>query len=123
MNSHRWDLNRLVGSILLVGVTIAVILLVIALAWQWISTGSFGSFPAIAATNLLGYMEYTFQNATTKGIGPEVLADAGIAVLLLTPFASVLTSVLFFGFREHNHAYTAITAFVLVTLGIVLFAV
>jgi uncharacterized membrane protein len=123
MNPHPWDLDRLVGSILLAGVILAGTLLATALLWQWISTGTFGSFPTIAATNLLGYMEYTFQNATTEGIGPVVLADTGIAVLLLTPFASVLASVLFFAFRKHDRAFTAITGFVMVILGIVLFAV
>jgi uncharacterized membrane protein len=123
MNPHPRNLDRLVSSILLAGVILAVILLVIALAWQWVSTGRYGSFPAIAATNLLGYMVYTFQNATVLGLSPTILANGGIAVLLLTPFVRVFASVLFFGFREHNHVFTAITAFVLVVLGIVLFIV
>jgi uncharacterized membrane protein len=119
MNS-RWDLHTLVGSILMAGVILATGLLIAGLVWQWMSSGTFGSFPSILATNLLGYVIYTLQNATVEGMGPATLVNAGIAILLLTPFVRVFASVLFFGFREENRVYTAITGFVFVVLGIVL---
>jgi uncharacterized membrane protein len=123
MNLHPHDLDSLVGSILFAGVLLAVSLLTTALVWQWISTGVLGSFPTIVATNLLGYIITISQNVAAEGLGPVVLADTGMAVLLLTPFTSVFASVLFFGIREHDLVYTGITAFVLVVLGIVLFAI
>jgi uncharacterized membrane protein len=123
MNSPSWNLDRIVGSILLSGMILAVILLSVSLVWQWVATGMFGTFPTIVATNLLGYLIDTFRYAIIGGMSPGVLASTGIAVLLLTPFASVFASVLFFGLREHNHVFTGITGFVLLVLAIVLFIV
>jgi len=111
----------LVEVILLAGLILAISLIITGLVWQWILTGTFGVFPAIAAMNLLEYSIYTLRNATVEGMGPAALANSGIAVLLFTPFVRVLASVIFFGFREHNRIYTAFTGFVLVILGIVLF--
>jgi uncharacterized membrane protein len=123
MNAPARDLNTLVDGILLAGLVLSVTLIIAGLGWQWISTGSMGSFPTITAHNLLEYVLYIFRNITIGEMVPAALVNAGIAALLLTPFARVLASFLFFGFQERNRTYTAITGFVLVVLAIVLFAV
>ncbi len=122
MTRNPTELDPLVGSILLAGVVLSCALLITALTWQWISTGSFGTFPTLTATNLLGFLLLTMQTILLEGIQPSALANLGIATLLLTPFISILASVVFFGFHERNHAFTAITGFVLLILGIILFA-
>jgi uncharacterized membrane protein len=123
MRMFSRDLNAVVNVTLLGGLMFSLLLLTISLAWQWFSSGVFGFFPAISAHNLLEYLTYILRNASYEKMGPATLAYAGIAVLLLTPFIRVLASMLYFGFREHNRIYTTITAFVLMVLGIVLFAV
>jgi uncharacterized membrane protein len=123
MKAFFKDLNTVVDVTLLGGLILSVSIIIASLVWQWLSSGTLGFFPAIPARNLLEYLIYTFRNASSEGMGPTVLANAGIAVLLLTPFMRVLASALFFGLYEHNRIYTAITAFVLAFLGIVLFVV
>jgi uncharacterized membrane protein len=123
MNAFPRDLDTLVDVILLSGLVLSVSFLVAGLVWQWLSTGTFGSFPTISASNLLGFVVYILRSIPVPGMGPTALVNSGIAVLLLTPFVRVVASVLFFGLREHNRIYTAFTGFVLIVLAIVLFVV
>jgi uncharacterized membrane protein len=121
MMQNRCDLNTIVWSILLGGLGISFVLICIGLAWQWLVTGTFGIFPSISAMNLGKYLVNTIWTFSADGVGPVAVVHTGIAILLLTPFLRVLASVLFFIFQEANRKFSAITGFVLVVLGIVLF--
>jgi uncharacterized membrane protein len=45
----------------------------------------------------------------------------GIGILLLTPLASILASLLFFSLADRNWKFTAVTGFTLIVLVYVLF--
>ncbi len=55
------------------------------------------------------------------GFGPRRMINLGIAVLMLTPFIRVASSMVYFGVIEHNWKYTIFTGFVLAVLTYSLF--
>ena len=121
MTSSRKTPCLLVWSILLGGLILSTTLICIGLAWQWLISGTLGSFLPISAMNLWEYLVIIIRTAMTGGLDSSVVVNAGIAILLLTPFVRVLGSVLFFAYQEGNRKFTVITGFVLVILMIVLF--
>jgi uncharacterized membrane protein len=114
-------LERLVWSILLSGLLIAIALLCTGLIWEWMFPGDSSVTPPISATNLAGYLLITGAKALDMGIGPAIMIYTGIGVLLLTPLARVLASFLFFIAVDRDWKFTAITGFACAVLAYVLF--
>ncbi len=123
MTRRSLDLNRVVWSILLVGLIVSIALITAGLIWLLLTAGTFEPLPAITAINLLEFVVYVAGNAGTGETGPAFLIYSGIAVLLFTPFARVLASTLYFALKEHNWKFTCITGFVLTVLMVILFLV
>jgi uncharacterized membrane protein len=112
-------MDTAVGWTLLAGVAAAASLILAALLWQWIATGS----PALAF-NLQGRNLAAFLLTAVRAIatpGPRVLAGLGLGVLMLTPYVRVLTSVFFFAVVEHDWKYVGFTSFVAAVLTYSLF--
>jgi uncharacterized membrane protein len=120
MNLRAPDLETLVWTILAGGLLLSVTLILSGLVWEWIASGTLRMGPPILEVNLRGLLASVIAGSS-KGLSSIVLLDAGIAVLLLTPYTRVLASVFFFTFRDHNYRYSAITGFVAVILTWVLF--
>jgi uncharacterized membrane protein len=114
------DLEPLVWTILGGGLLLSILFILAGLAWGWTSSGTISMGPPIPALNLRGFLEATVAVAA-RGLSPAVLLNCGIAVLLLTPYASVVASVIFFTVRDHDYRFTAVTGFVAVVLTWVLF--
>jgi len=115
------DLNAVVWSILLAGLVSSVVLMAAGMIWMLLTAGTIEPPPPIAAANLRGFILYVATRFTAGERGPAFLIYSGIAVLLLTPFARVLASTLYFAASERNRKYTLITGFVLTVLTLVLF--
>jgi uncharacterized membrane protein len=120
MRTHSFDMEKLVGYILVIGVLLSIALITAGLAWGWVETGTLGAHYTVSGMTLSTFLISNLRQLTTA-FTYVLLINLGIAALMLTPFVRVLASVLYFAFAEHNWKYTAFTAFVLAVLTYSLF--
>ncbi len=119
-DSH-FDMESLVGYILLIGVLLSVALLVLGFVWRWVRVGSLRFEHSIAGMNFFEFILSTLQQMTSRAFRPRLFLNMGIGILMLTPFVRVLASVFYFAFVERNWKYTLFTGFVLSVLTYSLF--
>jgi uncharacterized membrane protein len=117
----RFDMESLVGYILLTGVLLSVALLAVGLVWRWVRVGNLRFEHSIAGMNFFEFISSTLRQMASQAFRPRLFLNMGIAVLMLTPFVRVLASVFYFAFVEHNWKYTLFTGFVLSVLTYSLF--
>jgi uncharacterized membrane protein len=117
----RFDMEVLVGYILLGGVLLSMALLVAGLVWRWLATGHVSFEYSIAGMNLFEFMVSDIRQAAAHAVRPRLLVNLGIAALMLTPYVRVLASMLYFAFVERNGKYTLFTGFVFTVLTYSLF--
>ncbi len=120
----RWthiDVDLVIGYVLLGGVLTSMALLATGVAWHDVRTGELGLDYRLGDTTLFGFVVLDVQQLVAGEFRPRLLVNLGIAVLMLTPYARVLASMVYFGTVERNWKYTAITAFVLAVLTYSLF--
>ncbi len=115
-----FDMEVLVGYILLVGVLTSVGLILAGLVWHWARTGEIGIAYNITGMNFFEFLLKGLQQVNDQ-MRPRVLMSLGIAALLLTPFVRVLASMIYFAFAARNWKYTLFTGFVLAVLTYSLF--
>jgi len=109
---QQFDMETLIGSILLVGVLLSVILIVVGLVWHGIKTGSLTLNFMIKGMNLYAFLLDDIDQFRSGNITPGLFIDLGIAALLLTPFIRVLVSVFYFVIAERNWKFVVFTGFV-----------
>jgi uncharacterized membrane protein len=114
-------MDLLVGYLLLGGVLTSAALIVAGLIWRYISTGRLSSEYTIEGMNLAQFVWEELRLVAAQQFRPRLLINLGIAVLLLTPFARVLASMLYFALGLRNWKYTLFTGFVLAVLTYSLF--
>ncbi|HVP79965.1 MAG TPA: DUF1634 domain-containing protein [Thermodesulfobacteriota bacterium] len=119
--NDRFDMESLVGYILLTGVLLSVALLVVGFVWRWLRVGNLRFEHSIAGMNFFEFILSTLQQMASQAFRPRLFLNLGIGVLMLTPFVRVLASVFYFAFVEHNWKYSLFTAFVLSVLTYSLF--
>jgi|SRR6516162_8145259 uncharacterized membrane protein len=117
----RFDMQTLVGWILLSGVVLSISLLIAGTVWQWFSTGTLEAEFKIEGADLYQFVISIGRSALTGHWRPQTLIALGVCVLLLTPYVRVLASMLSFLFAERNWKYTLFTLFVLCVLTYTLF--
>ena len=120
-NYDRFDMESLVGYILLAGILLSVALLAVGFVWRWLRVGNLRFEHSIVGMNFFEFISSTLGQMTSRAFRPRLFLNMGIAVLMLTPFVRVLASVFYFAFVEHNWKYTLFTAFVLTVLTYSLF--
>ena len=118
---HPFDMESLVGYILLIGVLLSVALLVVGFIWRWARVGTLRFEHSIAGMNFFEFILSTLRQTASHAFRPRLFLNMGIWILMLTPFARVLVSVFYFAFVEHNWKYTLFTGFVLSVLTYSLF--
>ncbi len=118
---HRFDMESLVGYILLIGVLLSVALLVVGFVWRWARVGNLRFEHSIAGMNFFEFIVSTLREMTSQTLRPRLFLNMGIGILMLTPVVRVLASVFYFAFVEHNWKYTLFTGFVLGVLTYSLF--
>ncbi len=116
-----FDMEVLVGYVLLIGVLASMALIVVGVVWRWISTGQLGLEYSITGMNFFEFVIEDVRQLVLGNLRPRLFVNLGIAVLLLTPFTRVLASVIYFAFAAHNWKYTVFTAFVFCVLTYSLF--
>jgi uncharacterized membrane protein len=117
----EYEMDSLVGYILLIGVLTSIALIVAGVIWHYANTGHVGLDYSIVGMNLFQFVLSEFRQFTQLHLRPRLLVNLGIATLMLTPYIRVTASMLFFGFAERNYKYTAFTAMVFVVLTYSLF--
>jgi uncharacterized membrane protein len=114
-------MEGLVGYILLIGVLLSLLLIVVGVAWHWISTGQLGLEYSIKGMNLFEFLVRDVGEAVHGMLRPRLFTNLGIAVLMLTPYVRALVSMLYFAFGARNWKFTLFTGFVLAVLTYSLF--
>jgi uncharacterized membrane protein len=117
----RFDMNTLVGYILLLGVLLSMVLILLGEIWHWANTGSLALDYSISGHSFFGFLLSDFRELFSGVFRPRLLTSFGIAVLLLTPYIRVLASMIYFVIGEHNLKYTLFTLFVFGVLTYTLF--
>jgi uncharacterized membrane protein len=120
-NDDRFDMEGLVGYILLTGILLSVALLAVGFVWRWLRVGNLRFEHSIVGMNFFEFISSALRQMASRAFRPRLFLNMGIAVLMLTPFVRVLASVFYFAFVEHNWKYTLFTAFVLTVLTYSLF--
>ena len=121
MRRTHIDVDLVIGYVLLGGVLTSMALLATGVAWHDVRTGELGLDYRLGDTTLFGFVVLDVQQLVAGEFRPRLVVNLGIAVLMLTPYARVLASMVYFGTVERNWKYTAITAFVLAVLTYSLF--
>lgn len=118
---QEFDMDAVVGYILLIGVVISLLLVVAALVWHWADTRTVTFHYKLTGMNLFQLILNEAQLGMRGAIRPRVLLSLGIAILMLTPFIRVLASMVYFMTALKNWKYSLFTAIVLLTLTYSLF--
>ena len=119
--NDRFDMESLVGYVLLTGVLLSVALLAVAFIWRWARGGNLRFEHSLVGMNFFEFISSTLRQTASRAFRPRLFLNMGIAVLMLTPFVRVLASVFYFAFVEHNWKYILFTSFVLSVLTYSLF--
>ena len=120
-SDYRFDMESLVGYILLTGVLLSVALLAVSFVWRWARVGNLRFEHSIVGMNFFEFISSTLRQMASRAFRPRLFLNMGIGVLMLTPFVRVLASVFYFALAEHNWKYTFFTGFVLSVLTYSLF--
>jgi uncharacterized membrane protein len=118
---RHFDMEVLIGYILLVGVLLSVALLAYGFLWRWQRSGNLHFQHSIAGMNFFEFVLYSLRQTASHELRPRVMVNMGIAVLMLTPFVRVMASVFYFALVRRNWKYTLFTGFVLAVLTYSLF--
>jgi uncharacterized membrane protein len=105
-------MEAVVGSVLLCGVCLSVLLLLAGLLWHWASSGRLEFSYELPRKHFVQFALGEVAGGIRGGWSPDRLVNLGIIVLMLTPYLRVAFSVLFFLFVERNYKYGAIAGFV-----------
>lgn len=117
----RFDMETLVGYILLGGVLLSMGLIVAGISWHWAAAGRLGLDYPLAGGNLFQFVLADLRRTASGVYRPRLLVSTGIITLMLTPYARVAASMLYFATAEHNWKYTLFTLFVFAVLSYSLF--
>ena len=116
-----FDMESLVGSVLLGGVLLSAGLLIAGLVWHWATTDHLGLEYAVTGVNFFQFLLADIHQALWGVLRPRLLVSLGLAVLMVTPYVRVLASILYFALVERNWKYTLFTGFVFTVLTYSLF--
>ena len=118
LGSGESKLETGISYLLIIGVIISLLLEVAGIIVLYLTYGNLdisrdaGMF--IQGKGFFSFIYEQFQGGRQSGTA-VLLMTAGIIVLILTPYARLVTSVFYFGW-ERNFRYVAITLFVLVVV-------
>jgi uncharacterized membrane protein len=114
-------MDVLVGTILLAGVLLSMILVVVGMFWKWKHTGSVQVNYPLKGMNLFQLVVQEIHLTVHGDLRPRLFINLGIVVLMLTPYLRVMASVGYFFSVLKNWKYTLFTSIVLIVLTYSLF--
>ncbi len=101
--------------------TSSLALTAVGLVWQAIASPGMHGGHALAGVNVWRFAIELERAIGARGVRPELLIELGLLGMILTPYARVVASLLYFAFAARNWKYTAFTGFVLTVLTYSLF--
>ena len=110
-----FDIEILVGYVLLGGVVLSIILIVAGLTWRWAITGHLAADYSIAGRDLFEFATHEIHGVASDDLRPRRLINLGFLCLMLTPYARVLASMVYFA-ATRNWKYTVFTGVVFCVL-------
>lgn len=119
--AKQFDMDEVVGYVLLTGVLLSLVLVAAGLIWKWFASRTLSLDYQITGMNLFDFVISEIRTALHGPVRPRLLVNFGIIVLMFTPFMRVLASVVYFAAFLKNWKYTLFTTFVLVVLTYSLF--
>ncbi|HUL16004.1 MAG TPA: DUF1634 domain-containing protein [Terriglobales bacterium] len=119
--ARQFEMDVLVGHILLYGVMLSLLLICSGLIWRWFNAGNLRFDYELSGMNLFQLVAAEMKQALHAELRPRLLLSLGIAVLMLTPFIRVLASVFYFLIFQKNWKYALFTSLVLIVLTYSLF--
>ena len=111
-----FDMEILVGYVLLCGVVLSITLIVSGLIWRWALTGHLGADYSIAGRDLFELTAHEIHGVASDDLRPRRLINLGFLCLMLTPYARVLASMVYFAVAARNWKYTVFTGVVFCVL-------
>lgn len=118
---RQTKMDVLLGYLLLSGVALSMLLIVIGLVWHYFRTGHLWLDHPLAGMNLFQFSAHELRLATTEQVRPRTVVDLGLVVLMFTPYARVVASMVYFIAVLKNWKYSLFTAIVLGVLTFSLF--
>ena len=118
---RQWEMDVLVGRILQAGVLLSLALIAAGMAWFWLRTDRLGLSYHLAGMNLFEFVVREVGEVAHGAVRPRLLVNLGITILMLTPLARVMASVVYFAVYMKDWKYTVFTSFVLAVLTFSLF--
>lgn len=113
---RQWRMDTLVGTLLMIGVIISLALVTAGLVWSYLRTGQLELAYHIVGMNFFQFTLATLAALVQGQFSPPLLVNAGIVVLMATPFLRVLASMVYFVAILKNAKYAVFTTFVLLVL-------
>jgi uncharacterized membrane protein len=92
-SGRNFDMESLVGYILLIGILLSVALLVVGFIWRWTRVGPLRFEHSLAGMNFFEFILSTLRQTASHAFRPRLFLNMGIGILMLTPFVRVLASV------------------------------
>ena len=117
----RFDIEPLLSATLRNGMVISLSLIAASLAVLWFgkNPGDFG--PPLHAQSIPALILADLSLTSSPAFWPMLLVHLGVAVLLLTPYARLVITLLYFMFVEPSWKRALFTGSVLVILTLILF--
>ncbi len=116
----RFDMEPLIGRILRSGMWMSCGLIVASLVAQWAGKNQEGFGPNLMAKSVPLLISADLQRSDSSILWPSLLVHLGVAVLLLTPYARVLATLLYFMWVELSWKRILFTSLVLALLTVIL---
>ncbi len=105
------DMETVIGYVLLCGLVLSMALIAGGLIWRWAVTGRLAAEYSMAGRDLFNFAVHEIHAAATDDLRPRRLISLGVLCLMLTPYARVLTSMVYFMVKR-NWKYTVFTGIV-----------
>lgn len=119
----NFDMENLVGAILTNGTILSMALVIGALVIRLAEKTSFDFGPNIKAKSIPTLILTDFHRLGSAESLPQVLIHLSIAVLMLTPYVRILTSLGYFVFIERSRKHAMFAGFVFIVMTIILLTV
>ncbi len=116
-----FDMEDLIGSILLKGTILGVRLVAVGSLLQWVGLGHGVSADTIQGINVFHFVLESLPRIGSLSGWPMLLIHWGIAVLLFTPYVRVAASIFYFAGVQRSWKHTVFGSLVFVTLTYILF--
>ena len=120
-DARQSKMDVILGYLLLCGVALSMLLIVIGLVWHFFRSGHFWLDHPLAGMNMFQISAQELRLAGSQQIRPRTMVDLGIVVLMFTPYARVVASMVYFMAVLKNWKYSLFTAIVLAVLTFSLF--